>query len=133
MNPKIEQQIQLLERQLHSADVRADSDKLNTLLHDDFKEIGCSGRVYTKSDILSQLADRKSSHEIVSENFQFSSLSETIILVTYRSYRQINTTQSHWTLRSSVWILEQGRWYMFFHQGTPANSYEFTQLLSMES
>ena len=79
MNPKIEQQIQLLERQLHSPDVRADPDKLKALLHDDFNEIGRSSQVYHKADIISHVVDGIHFPTIESQNFQFKQLSQTVV------------------------------------------------------
>jgi ribonuclease HI len=36
------------------------------------------------------------------------------VLLTYRSYARSGTT-----LRSSLWVLDNGRWRLRFHQGTP--------------
>lgn len=119
MNEKLYNHIKVLERRLHSSEVRADSDKLNDLLHDAFKEIGRSGQVYDKSDILEKLSAIDNHLEIVSEQFQFKALSDMIILVTYRSYQLNKQIKSHHAMRSSVWILEADTWRMIFHQGTP--------------
>lgn len=119
MNQEVYDQIKFLERQLHSTAVRSDLNKFKMLLHDDFKEIGRSGKIYNKSDVLNQLDEHKNPSEIISEEFQYRLLSETIVLVTYRSYQRFNLNQSHLALRSSVWIFNQDRWQMIFHQGTP--------------
>ncbi|MCW8870379.1 MAG: nuclear transport factor 2 family protein [Proteobacteria bacterium] len=119
MSEEIYHHLCSLEKQIHSPKVRTDLDKLKELLHDEFKEIGRSGKVYNKSDVLNQLADQKKSPEIISEEFHFKSLSDLIFLVTYRSYQQVNEKKSHWAMRSSVWIFEQDKWQMVFHQGTP--------------
>jgi hypothetical protein len=36
------------------------------------------------------------------------------VLLTYRSFARSGTT-----LRSSLWVLDGGRWRLRFHQGTP--------------
>jgi hypothetical protein len=118
MSEEIYHHLCSLEKQIHSPKVRTDLDKLKELLHDEFKEIGRSGKVYNKSDVFNQLAEQKNSPEIISEEFQFRALSDTIVLVTYYTYHLLNKTQSHHARRSSVWIFEQDKWQMMFHQGT---------------
>lgn len=48
-------------------------------------------------------------------NFEINPLSENVVLATYRVY---DRTREHHTLRSSIWKLIDGKWQMFFHQGT---------------
>jgi len=124
MNEALCNHIMVLERQLHSSEVRVNSAKLEGLLHDAFKEIGRSGQVYDKSDVLDKLSVTEDYFEIISEKFQFMTLSDTIILVTYRSYQLNKRIKSHNTMRSSMWVSEQDRWKIIFHQGTAFNEDE---------
>lgn len=48
-------------------------------------------------------------------NFEIHQLSEDTVLTTYRIYNEIKMEH---TLRSSIWKYRNGRWQMFFHQGT---------------
>lgn len=52
-------------------------------------------------------------------DFEIHSLSESVVLATYRVK---DKTKNHNTLRSSIWKLIDGRWQMFFHQGTITKS-----------
>jgi hypothetical protein len=100
-----------LETSLHTAEVRSSPEKLNSLLSDDFVEIGASGRTYDKQQIINSLLDEIPG-EIKAKDFQLRKLSDEMVLLIYRaqSIRQ--------SIRSSIWKLEQGQWRMLFHQGT---------------
>ncbi|MNN84440.1 hypothetical protein D3C81_2016020 [compost metagenome] len=56
---------------------------------------------------------------MILSGFELHPLSETAVLATYRI---LNEETGGATLRSSIWKLKDGRWQMFFHQGTPAGS-----------
>ena len=97
------------ERHLLDPAVRADRDAVDQLLHQDFVEIGRSGRPWTRAAIFEALlADPEVSGE--PEDMTVDELASGCALVTY-------------TLdgirRSSVWIRKAGRWQVRFHQGTP--------------
>ena len=83
------------------------------LLADDFVEFGKSGRKYSKSEILGALA-AETPRDIIATEFQVTALGSQAALLTYRA-----TTGSVSSLRSSVWILQDDRWQLLFHQGTP--------------
>ncbi|KAA3639091.1 MAG: nuclear transport factor 2 family protein [Proteobacteria bacterium] len=119
MNEKILNQIKSLECELHLLKVRADSAKLEAMLHDEFVEFGRSGQVYDKTDMIESFIDESGFPQIHSDNFQFKHLSDTVVLVTYISYQQVqDNIKSHVTLRTSVWLFEQNTWQLVFHQGT---------------
>ena len=97
------------ERHLLDPTVRADGDAVDQLLHRDFVEIGRSGRLWTRAEMIEALlADPEVSGE--PEDMTVDELASGCALVTY-------------TLdgirRSSVWIRKAGRWQVRFHQGTP--------------
>jgi ribonuclease HI len=100
--------IKELEQKLHRIEVRKDLNQLKNLLHDSFKEIGSSGTLYTKEDILSRLPG-ESPRELSSSDFSGRDLSDNL-------YQLIYKTEG--TLRSSLWILEGNKWQLIFHQGT---------------
>ena len=56
-----------LEEQLQAASVRSDPGRITELLTDDFREIGSSGRVYTKVDLLSTLPVEKPVRFVMTE------------------------------------------------------------------
>ncbi|WP_214825692.1 DUF4440 domain-containing protein [Exiguobacterium algae] len=105
--------LQSLEEQLLTPEVRSSTEKLRTLLTEDFFEIGSSGRLLFQ-DWDAQTFQLPSIDATLSD-FSIHPLSEEHVLVTYRI---LNHELDRETLRSSIWTKDEGRWKMRFHQGT---------------
>ncbi len=58
-------------------------------------------------------------HPLSLYQFEIHPLAEDVVMTTYRVK---DDTRMQITLRSSIWKRIDGRWQMFFHQGTPTNS-----------
>jgi len=102
-----------LERSLLDPDVRADPAAVARLLHPDFEEIGASGRLWEREELISALAQEEpTSHSL--EVLSLTEVGQDSALLLYRS-----TGQHGSTLRSSLWCKDDGRWRIRFHQGTP--------------
>ena len=122
MKEKIEETLESFERKLHDFEVRKDRDVLNSYLHDQFIEIGRSGVIYSREDIINEFSNTTEFPKIFSENYKFVHISETTILLTYRSaHLNDKGKKTRITLRSSIWQLKDGSWKILFHQGTPEN------------
>lgn len=107
-----------LEKKLVDPDLRSTPEKLAPLLADDFVEFGSGGHAYDKKRILFLLR-RQISARLLIEEFRMIPLSDSAALVTYRAGTEsAQTTASHYSLRSSIWVLRRGAWQMLFHQGT---------------
>ena len=104
--------LQSLEELLLQPETRANPTKVAALLTDDFREFGSSGRIYTKPEILSVLA-KEEPRAITLCNLVCQQLSPEAALLTYQS-----SALDRAALRSSLWVLRDGRWQMLFHQGT---------------
>ncbi|OFI39208.1 DUF4440 domain-containing protein [Arthrobacter sp. SW1] len=102
-----------LERELLRPDVRADIGRVGVLLHPDFAEIGSSGRYWTRDAMLMALEENPG-EAVVLEPLSADRLSDTSILLTYRTVARSGTA-----LRSSLWVLDRDQWRLRFHQGTP--------------
>jgi hypothetical protein len=103
-----------LEESLLQPDVRK-SRELVALLADEFVEVGSSGRVYTKADLIEVLQAESPSVQTTS-NFKVALLTPVVALVTYVIRRE--AAPPVYTLRSSVWQLRGQQWQMVFHQAT---------------
>lgn len=101
-----------LEMEMLDPAVRGSRWRLNSLLRDDFVEVGSSGRIYSKWMVIDMLT-REEHATVQIRDLTVRSLAEDVALVTYRSLG----TESQ-VRRSSIWVLERGRWRMAFHQGT---------------
>ncbi len=116
--------LQSLETELHRPETRSDAARLDALLHEDFREIGRSGVVYTNADVLAQLPmEAASPADIVAEGFELRRLGDAVALLTYRSaHRMEGGALDRLTLRASIWERSGREWRMRFHQGTPAGA-----------
>ena len=106
-----------LEQHLLKPEVRADRNAVSALLAEDFREFGVSGKVWSRSEILAQLA-AESPVDLQASDFKITMLSPSIALVTYRSTRSRPGQPPRHALRSSIWQLQEGHWRILFHQGT---------------
>ncbi len=98
--------------------VRRDRARIDAYLAEDFEEFGASGRVWTRGEILDELA-RERYIPITIEDFRCSIIQEGVALVTYRAVRDSGQAGLRVTsLRSSIWTQREGTWKMRFHQGT---------------
>ena len=97
--------------------VRSDAERLGELIADDFLEYGSSGRIFSKAAIIAALRDEVRSRISLME-FKVTLLGDGVALTTYRSMREVHETVNAEALRSSIWILRDGRWQVRFHQGT---------------
>ncbi|MGF9649590.1 ribonuclease HI family protein [Pseudarthrobacter oxydans] len=105
--------VEELERELLGPLVRGDIGRTAVLLHPDFLEIGSSGRVWTRDAMMMALEEDPGERTDI-EILGADRIGTGAILLTYRSYARSGTT-----LRSSLWVLDGGRWRLRFHQGTP--------------
>ncbi|MCU1433667.1 MAG: hypothetical protein JWR71_392 [Pseudarthrobacter sp.] len=105
--------VEALERELALPDTRSDIGRTGVLLHPDFMEIGNSGRVWTR-DAMMMALEEDPGHHTELEILGADRIGASAVLLTYRSYSRSGTV-----LRSSLWVLDGGRWRLRFHQGTP--------------
>jgi hypothetical protein len=117
--------LRALEIALHQGDVRSDPARLSALLHEQFREIGRSGTVWSRDATLAEFAGGAQAHAIWAQDFAVEELAPGIALLTYRSAHVVDagTLERH-TLRSSIWVLSDGGWRMRFHQGTPTTPFD---------
>ena len=116
--PTLDAQLRHLEEQLLQSEVRASTERVDALLADDFVELGSSGQVFGKKQIVEALRMETPTKRSLSQ-FASTLLSDNIALVTYRATRAANAGEKTvTTLRSSIWRLSNGQWQMVFHQGT---------------
>ncbi|WP_255731539.1 nuclear transport factor 2 family protein [Solibacillus palustris] len=108
----LKQHIKTLEESHIKPDVRESVEKLDEVLADAFFEIGSSGFMYDKKECLESgvVLSEMSLH-----NFEMYPLADGVVLTTYFI---VDKTRNRNSYRSSIWKLIDGRWQMYFHQGT---------------
>ncbi|MBK3494050.1 DUF4440 domain-containing protein [Viridibacillus sp. YIM B01967] len=112
MLKNLKEHLQSLEESHTGLEVRMSRERLDEILSADFFEIGSSGYMYDKKECLETgvvLAEMKI------HNYEIYPLSNDLTLSTYFL---VDTTRNRNTLRSSIWKFIDGRWQLYFHQGT---------------
>ncbi|HTZ59576.1 MAG TPA: nuclear transport factor 2 family protein [Acidobacteriaceae bacterium] len=113
------EQLRKLEEHLLDPRVRKNAEEVSSLLADDFLEIGSSGRTYNKARMIEELRSEPVRPASALSDFEVHPLTPEMILVHYRSTRKDAAGQSAGqALRTSIWVLRNGRWVVRFHQGT---------------
>jgi ribonuclease HI len=90
------------------------------VLHSGYLEIGSSGRTWDRDETLAALRRAARSDAIAIEDFELDAVAPDVFLARYDSVivdpargRALRTR------RSSIWLLQDGRFRIRFHQGTP--------------
>ena len=110
-----------MEITLHQHEVRTDVEKLSTILHPEFTEIGYSGTTYDYDSIVKELiSEQKSTTNVYSQDYEFKQLAPSVFQLTYLSAHEdkLGNLTRH-AKRSSIWINSSGSWKIVHHQGTP--------------
>ncbi len=112
-----------LEIELHQEAVRRDPERLEELLHPDFREFARSGRRYSRDEVLAEFTSGEARlPTVLSEEFEVMRLGEQVAVLTYTSAHVDGSGRPYrHTLRSSTWVRTPGGWRMRFHQGTPVD------------
>ncbi|CAH0536639.1 DUF4440 domain-containing protein [Vibrio marisflavi] len=121
MNILIEQ-----EKALHQHETRQSPTETTRLLHPTFREVGRSGDSYSYSSIIKMMeSEEPSSGYLHSQDYQCIKLEQTVYLILYKSaWVSDEGSISGFAKRSSIWIHEEDKWQMKYHQGTPCRSFE---------
>ncbi|MBT2640591.1 MULTISPECIES: DUF4440 domain-containing protein [unclassified Bacillus (in: firmicutes)] len=112
MEANLKEHLKALEESHTGLEVRTSREKLDEILSDQFFEIGSSGYIFDKKECLETgvVLTEMSLH-----NYEIYPLASNIVLSTYFI---VDKTRNRNTLRSSIWKLIDGRWQLYFHQGT---------------
>lgn len=103
-----------LELALLTPAVRRSRKQLNDLLDSDFREIGASGRLWSRAEMLEALvADEQPGRAIDAEDFRCLEAGPELVIVTY-----VSDPEGRAARRTSLWRRSDGRWRLLHHQGT---------------
>ncbi len=105
--------VRALELRLLDPATRADPAAIDALLHAEFVEFGASGTVWTRRATIDELSSAPPSGPIEFLDMEGRSIGDDAVLLTFRTRNGDRTA-----LRSSLWIREDDRWQLLFHQGT---------------
>jgi ribonuclease HI len=102
-----------LERALLTDEVRSDPAALAALLDPGWEEVGRSGRLRTRAEVLSSVAPLES--RVTLEPVSVTAVAPGVVLLVWRG----TSDSGESALRSSLWVRSGERWLQRFHQGTP--------------
>ena len=112
MEKDLREHIRSLEERHLKPAIRSSKEEMDKILADEFTEIGSSGRMFDKEDCMNR---DLSQDDLSMHQFNMQEVAADIVLTTYYL---INKTLGRHTLRSSLWKRIDGRWQLYFHQGT---------------
>lgn len=95
--------------------VRRDRGQVEELLEPEFREVGASGRVWGRAEIVEALTLEQADEDIRAHDVRTRQLSSDLVLVTYVS-QQPSGRRAY---RTSLWRRTDGTWRLLHHQGTP--------------
>jgi hypothetical protein len=101
------------EMELLRPEVRADRQRLEALLDDDFVEIGATGRIWTRDELIAELFASPALDDLDVSDVAVRTVAPDVVLVTY------TTSRADIRVRRSAWWRSSGTgWRCIFHQGT---------------
>lgn len=101
-----------LEKKLLAVGEDCGRECIESLLADDFREFGATGKVWDRAGMVRELIRIPARRHRISE-VRCTPLTDSKALLHYRTV--VNGRES---LRTSLWVHRGGRWQMQFHQGT---------------
>lgn len=102
-----------LERALLTDEVRSDPAAVAALLDPAWEEVGSSGRLWTREEMLDAIAPLEP--RVTLEPVSCTTVAHGVVLLVWRSLGDSGDA----TLRSSLWVRSGERWLQRFHQATP--------------
>ena len=105
-----------LETSLFKKEYLSDKEYLENIFHDNFMEYGKSGLVYRKRDTIDALYNA-GDRNILVEDLLCEKIDEKTYIVHYVSVNSYNVA----AYRTSIWIENDNKLQLYFHQGTTAN------------
>jgi len=117
-NKELALHLRQLEVELLSEATRTNLRRLNEIIADEYLEIGKSGKIYSKPEVIEALKKEKYK-EIKISGFEITPITDSVILAVYTAYQnraEKNTIVR--SVRSSIWKLFGAGWKIIFHQGT---------------
>jgi hypothetical protein len=118
---ELEEHLIAKEMDIVAAQKRRDFSAVEALLAEGFHEIGSSGRLLSKSEILDTIQEV----QIIDcsfDRFKILPIDKGCVIVTYVATAKLSHKgDEHWNraYRSSIWIEREGSWRVVFHQATP--------------
>ena len=109
--------LRLLEEKLLQTSIRKNAEAISSMLSEEFREFGSSGRIFSRADVI-RLLQAELPSSITMTGWHVRMLTGQIALATYRAIKRDPEGLAIESLRSSIWVYQADRWQMLFNQGT---------------
>lgn len=109
--PSDEEHVIALERALLTDATRSDGAAVAALLHPQWSEVGRSGRLWSRAEMLDEIGPLET--PVTLDVVTCQRVSDDALLLVWRAVDDEGST-----LRSSLWVRSSGAWQQLFHQGT---------------
>ena len=109
----MEQRILNLEKSLFKYKYTSDINYMNSIIDDDYEEIGKSGKKYNKKDITSELSSLDTDRKIDIYNYKCLNIDKNTWLIHY-----ITLSDNKPIYRTSIWRRVDDELKIFFHQAS---------------
>lgn len=110
-------ELERLENALWSRETRLSTEWMDGVLGPRFVEIGASGRVHSREDVLDPLSVWLEVEAPLRE-LEVSSPAPGVALVRYVSVQRLDDGGRRCARRTSLWVMRPEGWKLEFHQGT---------------
>jgi hypothetical protein len=116
----ITDQIKRLELKLLHSDMKVSPSLLDTLLANEFEEIGDNGTVNARQDVADWLLNKNAQDRWLLSDFRIKRLSADLVLAIYHAKKVADQRNvvSQGSVRSSIWKYNTQGWQMIFHQAS---------------
>lgn len=102
-----------LEKSLFKYKFMSNITYLNEIIDDSYKEIGKSGRIFNKEDVIKELFMLNEDRNIIIYNFTCNNIDKNIYLVHY-----ITKKGTENIFRTSIWKKDNNKFKIIFHQAS---------------
>ncbi len=118
---EITEELKSQEPIFHRFSPNVSKDEIDAIMTNDFWEVGASGEIYKREEVLSTVVTRYqnpnySSNDLYEvSDFACKEIANNTYLV---SYQLLQGLEKRLTKRSTIWQKENGSWKIVYHQGT---------------
>ena len=102
-----------LENSLFKLEYMSNKEYLDNIIDDNYKELGKSGILFNKEDVVNYLLEQQRDRDIEISNFSGEELTRDLWIVHYITYSDDNKIY-----RTSIWKKEDNNFKILFHQAS---------------
>lgn len=107
------QDVVRLEKELLTSPTRANAARLELLFHPEFTEVGRSGRLWSRKQIIAGLLSEDEWPKVATEDWNVQEVSHQVVMVTYQARQGLRVSR-----HVSIWIRGKAGLQLRYHHAT---------------